>query len=133
MNISINRVFPGTQNQKNVGIFATVVLDVQDDNGVTITQLNEIILRKSREGAYFLAAPSKEAGKDPQTNITRYRNYFKIFPLSDNEDMNNAQKDRMRELTSQVVSVMEREESSSSSQQSSPPPSSGSTAATTAW
>jgi hypothetical protein len=118
-NIKIHAVYPGTEKQVAKGIHGTVNLNIVDDNDVIVTSLSGIMIRKNGQtGDYFLAAPSYTAGNDDQGK-PRYRNHYRLFPLGSDDEMNARQKERMAELTREVVRTLQ--EQSSKGTPSTPP------------
>lgn len=105
--MKINGVYTPSDKQKEKGIGGTVNLSIVDDNDRVLTQLNGIMIRQSKEGNRFLAAPGYSIADDPQTGQKRYRNHFKLFPLSDNEQDNATQKERMASLTAEVTKILD--------------------------
>jgi hypothetical protein len=76
----VKKVYPGTQNQKNAGIYATFGIDIVVDNDV-IASLADYKLCKSREGEMYIQSPYREYEKKGDQTGAKQKIYFaKLFP-----------------------------------------------------
>lgn len=76
----VKKVYPGTANQKNAGIYATFGIDIVVDNDV-IASLADYKLCKSREGEMYIQSPYREYEKKGDQSGAKQKIYFaKLFP-----------------------------------------------------
>ena len=81
----VTRIFPGSENQKKVGIHATFSMNIENSDGILIT-LNDLMLRKNREGQYYIESAFRTYdAKDKSGNPSQKKvNYSKLFPEEKN-------------------------------------------------
>jgi hypothetical protein len=81
----VTKLFPGTENQKKVGICATFSMNIENSDGVLVS-MNDMMLRKTKEGQYYIESPFRTyEGKDKSGNAAQKKvNYVKIFPEQKN-------------------------------------------------
>lgn len=128
-NFKVTRLFPGTENQKKVGIHATFNLDLCNDDGI-IVSMKDLMLRQSREGKYYLESAFKTyEGKDKEGNAkTQKTNYVKLFP----EEKNWSKGDAVVQMVlEELKSYKPKSNTGYAGRQPSSPPTSRSTPATT--
>ena len=76
----VKKVYPGTQNQKNAGIYATFGIDIVVDDAV-VASLADYKLCKSREGEMYIQSPYREYEKKGDQSGAKQKIYFaKLFP-----------------------------------------------------
>jgi hypothetical protein len=76
----VKKVYPGTPNQKNAGIYATFGIDIVVDEAV-IASLADYKLCKSREGEMYIQSPYREYEKKGDQSGAKQKIYFaKLFP-----------------------------------------------------
>jgi hypothetical protein len=115
-NIKITGVYPGTEKQVQANIHGTVNLSIEDDKGNVIVYLNGLMVRKTGSGDFFLAPPSKEAGKN-EDGSRRFINYYKLFPGKEDVQTNRSaalMKDVMNELNNSASAPAKTAEASNS-------------------
>jgi len=100
MQLNIRDVFAGTQNQINVGIYGTVVLEIVGNDNMPIMTVSNITIRKNKNGEMFLSMPSIKSGE-------KYYNIVDLFRLSDNEATNTTQKAARAELTKEILRLLD--------------------------
>lgn len=80
LDFRVKKVYPGTANQKNAGIYATFGIDIVVDEAV-IASLADYKLCKSREGEMYIQSPYREYEKKGDQSGTKQKIYFaKLFP-----------------------------------------------------
>lgn len=92
INFTIRKVFPGTEAQKNVGIFATFNMTIDGPDGI-IASINDMKLMRTKEGnRYYVESPFRSYdGKDKDGNPKKQKiNYIKFFPEEKNWDKQDA-------------------------------------------
>ena len=88
LDFQVKKVYPGTPNQRNAGIYATFGIDIIVDDTV-IASLSDYKLCKSREGEMYVQSPYREYEKKGDSTGAKQKIYFaKLFPNSqDNTHM----------------------------------------------
>lgn len=92
INFTIRKVFPGTDAQKNVGIFATFNMTIDGPDGI-IASVNDMKLMRTKDGnKYYVESPFRTYdGKDKEGNLKKQKvNYIKFFPEEKNWDKQDA-------------------------------------------
>jgi hypothetical protein len=80
LDFRVKKVYPGTANQKNAGIYATFGIDIVVDEAI-IASLADYKLCKSREGEMYIQSPYREYEKKGDQSGTKQKIYFaKLFP-----------------------------------------------------
>ena len=80
LDLVVKKVYPGTQNQKNAGIYATFGIDIVVDDAV-VASLADYKLCKSREGEMYIQSPYREYEKKGDQSGAKQNIYFaKLFP-----------------------------------------------------
>ena len=117
MKINISGVFPPTQKQKSAGIHGAASVEIVSDESYVIARLSGITVRESKTGNKFLSMPSfKVAGKDGGDD--RWLKHFNIFPLGEDADYNNSQKESMSKLANEVLRLLDEKMSGNSNNKS---------------
>jgi len=97
--IKISGVYPPTDNQKNAKIMGVVNFSIVDDAGTDLVYLNGCMIRESKDGGMFISMPSYKVGE-------KYRNHFRIFPGSKDEEASKSQRARMDALTKECLRIL---------------------------
>lgn len=106
MNIKIVEVIGPSDKQKAAGILGSVNLAITDDNDVQVVYLRGIGIRSTKDGkSRFLSPPSYKMTRDGQD---KYVPHFKIFPFGEDETLNKTQRDRMNQLTDDVLRALDK-------------------------
>lgn len=83
---TVRKVFPGTESQKKIGIHATFNMTIDGPDGI-IASVNDMKLRQSREGKYYLESPFRTYDTtDRQTGQAKTQkiSFVKFFPEEKN-------------------------------------------------
>lgn len=90
-NFTIRKVFPGTEKQKAVGIYATFSMTMDGPDGI-ILSVNDMKLMKSQEGKYYIDSPFRtyDSTNDDGSAKKVKVNYVKFFPEKENWDKQTA-------------------------------------------
>jgi hypothetical protein len=111
MKINISGVFPPTQKQKAVGIHGAASVELVSDESFVVARLSGITVRESKAGNKFLSMPSfKITGKDGGDD--KWLKHFNLFPLGEDADYNNSQKESLSKLTQEILRLLEEKKSS---------------------
>jgi len=114
MKVNISGVYAPSPKQKAAGIHGAASVEVVSDDGYIITRLSGITVRESKTGNKFLSMPSfKISGKDGD----KWLKHFNLFPLSDDNDYNNAQKESMAKFTNEILRLLEEKISDNDQQE----------------
>lgn len=78
---------PGTERQQNVGIMGNAIVEMQF-NGATVVKLNNIQVKKSKAGNWYIQYPSEEDknGKMENGYPVKYP-FFLFYPGEAGKDM----------------------------------------------
>jgi hypothetical protein len=80
INFVVKKVYPGTENQRKAGIYATFGIDVVVDN-VTVVSLADYKLCKNKQGETYVQSPYREYEKKGAEPGAKQKIYFaKLFP-----------------------------------------------------
>mgnify|MGYP003147717278 CR=1 FL=1 len=108
MKINISGVFTPSPKQIAAGIYGAASVEVVSDDGFVIARLSGITVRESKTGSKFLSMPSfKISGKDGD----KWLKHFNLFPLAEDADYNNAQKESMSKFTNEILRLLEEKSS----------------------
>lgn len=82
---TIRKVFPGSEAQKKIGIFATFNMTIDGPDGI-IAAINDMKLRQTRDGKYYVESAFRTYdGKDKEGNAKEQKlNFVKFFPEEKN-------------------------------------------------
>jgi len=107
MEVKIAEVYTPSDAQLKSNIHGSVNLEILGDDGTPYARLSGLTIRKSKEGAFFLAPPSYKVEKAGQD--VKYYNHFALFPVKTGDEFkafNEKQKDRMKALTDDVMRLI---------------------------
>jgi len=108
MKVNISGVFTPSPKQTAAGIHGAASVEVVSDEGFVIARLSGITVRESKAGSKFLSMPSfKISGKDGD----KWLKHFNLFPLGEDADYNNAQKESMSKFTNEILRLLEEKSS----------------------
>lgn len=103
MEIKIIDVTPPSEKQIKSNIHGTINVMVSSE-GIPITRLNGITIRRDSKGNSFLSMPSYKVGEGDNA---KYYNHFNLFPLDKgNEALSNDQKNRLNALTQEALRIV---------------------------
>jgi hypothetical protein len=102
MEIKILDVLTPSDKQKNSGILGTINLGIVND-GVMITKLHGLTVRKSKSGNYFLSEPSYPVGEGDNKN---WYKHFTLYPGPAGPE-GQSQRDSKDALTKEVIRILE--------------------------
>lgn len=108
MKLNISGVFTPSQKQKSVGIHGSASVEIVSDEGAVVARLSGITVRESKTGNKFLSMPSfKVSGKEGD----KWLKHFNLFPLGEDADYNNSQKEGMAKFTNEVLRLLDEKSS----------------------
>jgi len=102
MEYKIIDVIPPSEKQENAGIHGTVNLEIVSD-GVVLTRMSGVSVRKSKKGDRFLSEPSYPVGEGEQR---KWYKHFHLFPGPGGEE-GQQQRDSRDALTAEVIRVLD--------------------------
>ncbi len=85
ISIELDKLRPGTENQKKVGIHATFNINLKANDGV-VAVLYESKLCQSKAGDWYIQGPYRTySGKDDSGNtVDKKASYYRLFPEEKN-------------------------------------------------
>ena len=114
MKVNISGVFTPSPKQKAAGIYGAASVEVISDEGFVIARLSGVTVRESKTGNKFLSMPSfKVSGKDGD----RWLKHYNLFPLGEDADYNNSQKESMAKFTNEILRLLEEKSSGNTEQE----------------
>ena len=96
-NFTITHAFPGSDKQKEVGIYATFNMTLNID-GETVIALSDLKLSRAKDGKFYIGSPYRSYNKDGEDKKIHY---IRIWPDKHNwakqEDIVNAVMSKINE------------------------------------
>ena len=102
MQIKILDVLTPSDKQKAAGIHGTVNLGIEND-GVLVTRLSGITIRKSGQGSMFMSEPSYAVGEGDNK---KWYKHYNLYP-GPRGDEGASQRQAKDKLTTEVLRVLE--------------------------
>jgi len=102
LNIKIENVKKGTDNQVAKGIHAKFNMDLYGDDNVQFITLKNLTLRKTRQGTWYIQPPY-ETWQDRENNQKKSY-FFYLYPDSDDRDA------KLSGIVSKVVAMLDTAE-----------------------
>ncbi len=99
LNIKIENVKKGTDNQVAKGIHAKFNMDLYGDDNVQFITLKNLTLRKTRQGTWYIQPPY-ETWQDRENNQKKSY-FFYLYPDSDDRDA------KLSGIVSKVVAMLD--------------------------
>lgn len=81
-NFNIKNVFPGTEKQKAVGIYASFTLDIVVDDGILITASDMKLRKRRNEDIWYVESPFRTYTNNEEETKKAY--YVKLWPEKEN-------------------------------------------------